>query len=331
MHSKKILIYGENWEGTLPNLLYTHLLGKGYRAKIFDFTDILPGIKERSLFGRVKRRLLESHYVQAINQQFLREIKQLSPDFVLVAKGLHLSREVLQQVRENGAYLINWNPDDFLNMKNSSDKLVASIPDYDMIVSPREHRFPRYKELGAKELLWIDWYYIRGLHQYEPCEKKIEASFCGSWSPTREEFIRQLNVRFHIWGSSWEKSAASFRKSHDVYREILSQREMAKVFATSKFNLNMLTHENKDLTNLRIFEVTASGGLLLTESNESTSKYLEDGKEVLMYSSVKDANRILSQRLDHEAIALAGMTRIVNNGNSFDDRVASLLEAIERG
>jgi spore maturation protein CgeB len=330
MHSKKILIYGENWEGTLPNLLYTLLLKKDYQTKIFDFTDILPGIKERSMLGRVKRRFLESRYAKEINQQFLHNVKQWTPELVLVSKGLHLSRDVLHQIREYGVFLVNWNPDDYLNMKNSSEKLIASMPDYDLIVSPREHRFPRYKELGANKLLWIDWYYVKGLHQYEPYEKKFEASFVGSWSPNREKFISQLNVQFHIWGGGWEKTASSFRKSHKVYKKILSQREMVKVFASSKFNLNMLTKENNDVTNLRMFEVTASGGLLLTEFNQSVLKYLEDGKEALMYSSAEDVNRLISLQIDFDRIALAGMKRITNDGNSFNDRVAVLLKAVER-
>jgi spore maturation protein CgeB len=90
----------------------------------------------------------------------------------------------------------------------------------------------------------------------------------------------------------------------------------------------MLTHENKDRTNLRIFEVTASGGLLLTERNEFISKYLAEGEEVLMYSSAEEVNRIFSQSLNYDCIALAGMKRIVDGGNSFEDRVSVLLNAI---
>ena len=329
MHSKKFLIYGENWAGTLPNLLFNSLQKKGHPTTIFDFTDILPGIKERSISGRIKRRLFRQHYARAINTQFLRQFNEWQPDFVLIVKGLHLDREVLQHIKKAGAYLINWNPDDFLNSNNSNDNLIASIPDYDMIVSSREHRFPLYKQIGANKLLLIDWYFIPEFHYYEPCEKIFEASFVGSWSPSREDFISQLDKCFHIWGSGWGKSSSNFRKRHIVNHKILSQREMAKCFASSKYNLNMLTHENKDITNLRIFEVTASGGLLLTERNAFISKYLTEGEEALMYSSAEEVNRIFSQNPSSERIALAGMKRIVDGGNSFEDRVTVLLKALE--
>ena len=328
MHTKKILIYGENWEGTLPNLLYTSLLNKQFETEIFDFTDILPGIKDRSLLGRIKRRFFQLFYIKKINKKFLQQFYNQSPDFVIVCKGLHISSSSLKEIKKACSYLINWNPDDFLNMKNSNQNLITSIPEYDLIVSPREHRFSKYKALGANKILWIDWYYISDLHKYQACDKKYDTSFVGSWSPTRESFIGSLNSRFHIWGGGWEKASSDFKKKHIVYKEILSQKDMSRVFTSSKFNLNMLTHENMDWTNLRIFEVTASGGLLLTEENASTLKYLENGKEVLLYSSADDVNHILSQKLDFDAIATAGMKRIINGNNSFDDRVSSLLDAI---
>ncbi len=324
----KILIYGENWEGTLPNLLYNALINRGHDCSIFDFTDIMPGIKERSLSGRIKRRLFPYYYSSLLNRLFLLKCQEVAPDIVFIAKGFHLKRKILRQIKNTGAFLINWNPDDFLNMKNSCKGLILSIPEYDLIVSPREHRFEIHKQLGAGKQFFVDWYYVPGLHKYNETEYKYDASFVGSWSQSREAFIDQLDMHFHIWGGGWEKSSARFRTKNSVYQKILNQREMSAVFAASKYNLNMLTHENDDRTNLRMFEVTASGGLLLTERNESVERYFIDESECLTYSDITDINRIFSSNYDTKKIAMGGLVRVTNDGNSFEDRVDCLMEAI---
>lgn len=326
---KKILIYGESWIGTLPQLLASDLSKRGFLVEIFDFTEVLPGIRNRSLVERIQRRLLTKFYTTKIRSSFLKKIESFSPDLVIVAKGLHLDRQMLQKVRSNGIPLVNWNPDDFFNLKNSNSSLIEAMGEYDLIVSSRDHLFQKYRDHGAKRLLYLDWYYVPELHFDHGKEKTISASFVGSWSPSREEFIAQLTTSFSIWGGGWEKSSRAFNKRHDVKNKILSQREMSAVFCSSKFNLNLLTHENSDFSNLRFFEVPASGGLLLTERNPSATRYLVDREECLMFSSPKEVCQILSDKLDLNTIAQAGKRRITTEGNSFTDRVDELLDHLK--
>ena len=66
---KKILIYGENWVGTLPQLLANDLSKRGILVDIFDFTEILPGIRNRSLLERVQRRLFINYYAKRIQNK----------------------------------------------------------------------------------------------------------------------------------------------------------------------------------------------------------------------------------------------------------------------
>lgn len=326
--SKKIVIYGENWLGTLPKLLNDELVRRGYDVVHFDFTDILPGIKHRSFIQRVQRILLNQFYVNEIQKAFCRIIDHERPDLVIIAKGLHIKQQTLKYIKDNGTLLVNWNPDDFFNMKNSSELLIKSMPYYDLIVSSRDHLFDKYKEYGANQLLFLDWYYVPELHFDHGLTHDINVSFVGSWSPNREEFISKIDRPLMIWGGGWEKSQSNFRKKHHVNKVILSQIEMSKVFNRSRFNLNLLTNENSDYTNLRFFEVPASKGLLLTERNQHSIKLLQDGKECLMFESVKDVNSVLNNSYDYNSIAKSGYKRIIADSHSFSDRVQTLLKNI---
>ena len=327
MH-KTILIYGENWQGSLPQLLYADLTGRGINTKIFDYTDIMPGIKNRNFIDKVRRRLFYSRYVKRINKQFLKKINTAKPDVVIIAKGLHISLKTLKIIRGTNTQLINWNPDDFFNMKNSSGVLIESLKFYDLIISSRPHLFDKYYSYGAKDLLFVDWYYVPSLHFSQDLEKTIDYSFVGSWSKYREEFITRIERPFVIRGAGWEKSSTGFKKYNDVDSKILTQLQMRRLFNITKVNLNILTTENEDISNLRFFEVPASGGLLLTERNSHSSLYLDDKIDCLMYSSVDEIKDIMDKNLFLSKIAISGTKKIMESEHSFSHRVDKLIRYI---
>ncbi len=323
----RIVVYGEDWIGTLPQLLTSDLRLRGHTVEHFDFTAIMPGIRSRSIFERIKRRGLFRLYVAQIRSKFSNCVNEFKPEIVIISKGLHLDRRTIETIKCSGAFVVNWNPDDFFNMKNSSADLIAAIPEYDLIVSAREHLFPRYTDVGAKSTLFLDWYYVPELHYPRNLPLSYNVTFVGSWSPFREEFISKVDSPVSIWGGGWEKSSVVFRKKHDYRNAVLSQKEMSAVFNQSRFNLNLLTRENSDYTNLRLFEVTASGGLLMTERNSHASSLFNESEDVLMFNSPQDFNYAIKSSIDFDKVALSGNLKITGGKNKFSDRVDSLLYA----
>lgn len=325
---KKFLIYGEFWQGTLPSLLENDLLQRGYEVKIFDFTKIVPGISDRAIINRIKRRIFSAWYERQVNVRFIEYVYKQKPNYIIVSKGLNLWPETVYSLRKFGAKLINWNPDDFFNSKNTNLNLIESFKHYDLIVSSRPHLFNEYRERGAKRIVFIDWYFVPELHYPHRDSHQYGLTFVGSWSPLREEFISKITTKVEIWGGGWERSSAGFKAAHQVNAKIISQVEMSRIFSNSKYNLNLITHENRDQSNLRFFEVCASRGLLITERNESSLSYLRDREDCLMYDSVEDVNIIISSDIDLSSIAENGYRKIITNKNAFSDRVGQLLDAL---
>ncbi|MBI5890599.1 MAG: glycosyltransferase [Nitrosomonadales bacterium] len=325
---KKFLIFGEFWQGTLPSLLESELRLCAYDVKIFDFTKIVPGISDRAIINRIKRRLFSAWYERQVNVRFYECASREKPDYIIVSKGINLWPETVMSLQRLGAKLINWNPDDFFNAKNTNANLMGAFKHYDLIVSSRPHLFDEYRERGAKQLLFIDWYYVPELHHPRHNQFQYNLTFVGSWSPFREEFISKIQAPVVIWGGGWERASGSFKTAYQVNAKIISQEEMSSIFSSSKYNLNLITHENRDLSNLRFFEVCASGGVLITERNESSNSYLVDGEDCLMYKTAEDVNRILASSFDLSKIAQSGYQKITNGKNSFSDRVEQLLEAL---
>jgi len=321
----KIMIYGEQWEGTLPNMLAKTLAGQEFEIFSFDHTDILPGIKVRNIWQILKRRMLSDFYSKKIRRALIERCKE-GMDALLVCKGIHLDAQTLLEVKKYTKLLINWNPDDFFNMKNSNLELIASMHIYDLIVSPRPHLFSEYKAHGARDLLFIDWYYISSLHKNWGLKKDILISFVGSWSPERECSLTLINAPVHVFGGGWHNSSARFKKKHIVKPKVLSQIEMSKVFNRSRLNINILTHENRDRTNLRMFEVAASMGLLVTNDNFETRQIFGDDG-CIYYSNLSSINELLEGSGELQNIAVNGWNRVYPQCD-FDNRVSALKDWI---
>jgi spore maturation protein CgeB len=116
-----------------------------------------------------------------------------------------------------------------------------------------------------------------------------------------------------------------------VHPKILSQVEMSAKFQECTYNINLLTVENYDFTNLRQFEVAASGGLLLTPRNAEASKFFSDRKSALMFDNTAEINKIINDTsLDLNLIKRNGYDAIVKRSkNSFGDRFKSIMSEIE--
>ena len=98
-------------------------------------------------------------------------------------------------------------------------------------------------------------------------------------------------------------------------------KELLRLLAGSKIVLNSHVDGAKGLAgNIRMFESTAMGALLLTEESKNLTQIYEPGKEVVTYRSSAEAIDRIRYYLDHpderETIARAGQRRTLQNYNS---------------
>jgi spore maturation protein CgeB len=85
--------------------------------------------------------------------------------------------------------------------------------------------------------------------------------------------------------------------------------------------------------NVRLFEATGVGTLLLTDRKDNLSDMFEPGKEVAVYASADECVETIRYYLDHEsereAIARAGQERTLRDHN-YDVRMQELGEILNR-
>lgn len=163
-------------------------------------------------------------------------------------------------------------------------------------------------------------------------KKDIDVSFIGgigAYHKNRTQFLKQIStaVSLKIWGYGFTsdnpvknilkkiKNRVDFKKS--LQGEIWGL-DMYQVLANSKITLNSHGDIAKGHSvNMRMFEATGVGTLLITDYSEDLNQFFIPDKEVVCYKNEAEAIEKIEYYLKHEnerkQIALAGQKRTLEH------------------
>lgn len=334
----RILIYGEPYEWAMAYNLREAFQSLGHETVVFDWTQWLYRSRQFNLKNRILDRMLFYKVAQKINHNFIFAFKRNQYDIVIVLKGIHLFPETIVEIKKYASFVVNWNPDDFFNPLNNSQYLLASFDKYDCIFTSRGHLKHEYFQNGAKQVETLNWYflpqYLRPMEISSQEKKKYGSDlvFIGTWSKRREDILNHLkDYNLRIWGGQWHKARKTFRRNIECNPPIFME-EMCKVIVSSKINLNILTRENRDTTNIRHFEIPACGGFQLSERSNEISELFEEDKEIVCFENVEElisqCKYYLSHDSERDRIRLNGYRRIISGNHTMLDRAKQILGTI---
>jgi spore maturation protein CgeB len=109
--------------------------------------------------------------------------------------------------------------------------------------------------------------------------------------------------------------------------------DMYRVLFSSKLTLNYHIDVAGDhANNMRLFEATGVGTLLLTDWKKDLSGLFESGKEVAAYRTPEECAELIEYYLEHEdersAIARAGQERTLRE-HTYYHRMQTLVEILQ--
>jgi spore maturation protein CgeB len=174
----------------------------------------------------------------------------------------------------------------------------------------------KYRRIGYKNVILTQWGINKLYKNISLEEKTIDVSFVGQVNPWRKYVIDRLvdaDIKVDCYGYGWKNGR-------------VEEKTMFDIFQKSKINLNIsnsiqwnwkyllrinwdvdkkmdLPHQiinmfplihtlffpkRKEDLKARFFEVTGSGGFLLSYNVESLNKYFEIGKEIVCYQNIDD-------------------------------------------
>ena len=279
----------------------------------------------RGLVPWIQRREDDAWMYQALAAQ----IRHFRPDILMVMR-LELSGRFFREIKPLVRLVIGQHASP---MPRESDFAA-----YDLMLSSLPNFVARFRTLGLRSELFRLGFEPRVLESLPPGERDVPISFVGSLTPhhrARVEWLKEVGARLPLalWGDADQDilEAAGMAQMH---RGPVWGPEMFAVLGRSRITLNHHIDIAGDYANnVRLYEATGMGALLVTDSKRNLGEMFEPGREVIAYRSAEECAEQVRHYLDHtderQAIAQAGQARTLRE-HTYACRMRELLDILKR-
>jgi spore maturation protein CgeB len=264
-----------------------------------------------------------------LEEIIVRQTREIMPDVVLNQAVSEVESRVLERLRPYCKLIVGQIASPYPENEpyTAYDLMISSLPNF--------VDYYRKRNLAAE----------RNLLGFEPAvldkvkvqQRDVPLSFVGSITSdhaTRYEMIDRLarETDIKIWGRLLSVPKLSPIMSR--YQGEAWGRDMFSVLARSKITVNQhIDIAENYANNMRLFEATGMGALLITDWKDNIAELFEPGKEVVCYRSVDECLELIDYYSHHEAeraaIAAAGQQRTLRS-HSYAQVVADQVQIFTR-
>ncbi|BCS55957.1 hypothetical protein GSbR_13200 [Geobacter sp. SVR] len=211
---------------------------------------------------------------------------------------------------------------------------------YDLIISSFPHFVDRFSTMGIRSVYQLLSFEPRVLSHIPRCEyseRPIPCSFVGGISPLHHKGNQMLEALIassplQIWGYG-RQSLPLDSPIHGRHHGEAWGRSMYEIMASSRITINRhIDVAENYANNLRLYEATGCGALLITDYRDNLNDLFEIGKEIVAYRSAEECAELIDHYINHpaeaETIAAAGQRRTLRDHTYAHrmHRLGSLLE-----
>ena len=256
------------------------------------------------------------------------QIRHYKPDVLINHAMPQLDADFLRGIKDDVGLLVG---------QHAATQLSSAVDwsVYDLVVSSFMPTVDWLRGHGVKSELLLLGFDPRVLSALAPQERTVPLSFIGSFYDvhrSRTALLEQLAERFplQVWGAMPpNKLKGSPLKS--CYQGTAWGRDMFAIMARSQITINHHGEVPPYANNMRLYEATGCGTLLVTDWKPNLPKIFEPGKEVIAY---RDANECIqaiehysAAREERERIALAGQKRTLQD-HTYRHRMEEFIEIV---
>ena len=209
---------------------------------------------------------------------------------------------------------------------------------YDLILTSFLHFVPRLRALGIHSEYFKIGFDTRVLEALGPVSKDVNASFVGGISrhhgkalPMLDQLARTTPIEFFGYGAKSLPSSSPIKARH--HGEVWGL-DMYRALARSRVTLNRhINVAENNANNMRLYEATGVGSLLITDHKDNLSTLFEPNQEVIVYRTPEEAGELIRYYIEHPdeaaAIAKAGQARTLRD-HTYQRRMEELAPLLER-
>lgn len=208
---------------------------------------------------------------------------------------------------------------------------------FDLIVTSFPHYVPRLRAGGMPAEYLPIGFEPRALARVGEVERDVGVSFVGGLSrhhgralPLLEALARSTPIEFFGYGAERLAADSPIRARHRGEAWAL---DMYRVLARSRITVNRhIDAAENHANNMRLYEATGMGALLLTDRKDNLASLFEPEREVAVYSTPAEAADLIHHYLAHpeeaEKIARAGQARTLRE-HTYRRRMEALVPILE--
>ena len=293
---------------------------RGINTEYFSFIPAFESLGIEIVFFDSWDKTLYEDYVD-LNQQLIKMVGKEKPDIIFCVQFLYeIWTETWDYVRANfTCKTVNWCTDDSWKYKEHS-KFFA--PHFDLMVTTYEEFLPKYAAQGVNALLssWavpIQW--LQKQKKADEC--KYEVSFVGAAHGDRKEKVeklKELGIEVKCFGYGWDDGS-------------IDAEEIPKIFNDSIISLNFANSSGENQIKARVFEVTGSGGFLLTEDAKNLDRIFSKD-EIAIYDTIEDCAQKINYyltNLEQRDLMVSHSFETTSKKHTYADRLKSIIEKVQ--
>jgi spore maturation protein CgeB len=307
---------------------YSHFLGElGHEAR-----EVVVNCRPlQSAWAREHRVRLQGGIWHGDRKVVLHEVEEFGPDVVYVQDLSVFGPRTLRALRARSHLLVG--------------QIASAVPRrrdltlYDLLLTSFPHFVGRFRDAGiASEYLRLG-FDPRVLGHVRGQARTTGIVFIGALSQgphakgneLLERVAQRLPVDFWGYGADrWPRGSAIARR----YRGEAWGLDMYRVLASSGIALNRHSEIAEDhANNMRLYEATGVGTLLITDAKSDLSDLFDPGDEVVTYASEGELVERIDHYLEHDTerrrIARAGQERTLRE-HTYRSRMSELVDILGR-
>ena len=263
-------------------------------------------------------------YIEYVNTQVLDFVKDIRPDIFLCVKGVQFRADTIRAIGRAGVTTVGYWTDDPLDHARS----LVNAGSYDYYFTNDASSVQRYRNEGITQTRHLQL--AADPEKFYPlprAESVAEVVFVGTHSPRRESVVVGLqDFDTHVYGSAaWNKARIDRSRIHPG----VFGAQTNEVFNRARINLNIHTWFGQgSAMNLRLFEVPASGGFLLTDWVAEIDAAYRENEHLVCWRTVEDLREkvvhYLAREDERREIAARGREHFLRH-HSYAARARELL------
>lgn len=319
----KILIIGKDTILHWPQNVCDALKDMGYENDLFlinhlgFFNDTLI-----SLVKKVKRLSAD----ELLAYYFRQKINEFRPNVIMLISAFFIPQTIYDILKNlpYRPYIIGWSGDSFNQGSVSQIKILTTLYCTDSFFV---HKATSEYNLQNVDYLPLAYNSKIFLPSTLPQEQRKGTLFIGNPAQDRVEILQNITTPITLIGSKWKKYTYL---PHTIIPNTISLQKVIPLYQSCSAVLNMKQGANvQNGLNMRSFEATACGALMIHDNVSDLKKHFLPNEEILVYNDIKELNDILIQIKKNPnqfyEIALKGMKKTITS-HTYIKRMSVILD-----